>query len=167
MIWEKLICKHLPQWHNRTKIHLMTYLFLFLSALGFLDSAFLTFQHYNKDPFSCPLFGGCEQVTTSVYSEIFGIPVALLGAMYYGFIFSLSLYSYLASKKQIIKIAGYFTTVGLLCSVYLVYLMAVVINAFCFYCVISALSSTLLFVVFLLNWLSWSKKSLQSESEKS
>ncbi|OGM32828.1 hypothetical protein A2803_05785 [Candidatus Woesebacteria bacterium RIFCSPHIGHO2_01_FULL_44_21] len=144
-----------------------TYLFLFLSALGFLDSAFLTIQHYSRDPLTCPLFGGCEEVTSSIYSEVFGIPVALLGALYYGLIFLLSLYSYLTNNRKALHLAGYFTPVGLLCSVYLVYLMFFVLGAVCFYCLISAMSSTLLFVVFIVNWLAWKKtKSLVKESEK-
>lgn len=145
----------------------MTYLYLFLSALGFMDSAFLTIQHYSRDPFSCPLFGGCEEVTTSSYSEIFGIPVALLGAMYYGFIFLGSLYSYLTDNKDLLRRLGYFTILGLLCSIYLVYLMLFVINALCFYCLVSAVSSTLLFILFVVNWLAWKRTHSQNASAKS
>lgn len=107
-------------------------------------------------------------MTTSVYSEILGIPVALLGMLYYGFIFLLTLYSYLANNKQVLHFVGYFTIVGLVCSIYLVSLMLFVLDAICFYCLISAFSSSLLFAVFIVNWLSWRKKtSLQNESEKS
>lgn len=132
----------------------MVYIFLFLSTLGFLDSTFLTTQHYSRDPLSCPLFGGCDEVTTSAYSEILGIPVALLGVLYYGLIFLASLYSYLSENKKVLQLAGYFTIVGLLCSLYFVFLMLFVLNALCFYCLVSALSSTLLFSAFVVNWLS-------------
>lgn len=124
----------------------MHYIFLFLSTLGFLDASFLTIQHYSKDPFNCPLVGGCEEVTSSVYSEIAGIPIALFGALYYATIFLLSLYSYLKEDKRGLIIASHFTFAGLLTSVYLVYLMFFVLNAICFYCMVSAISSTLLFV---------------------
>ncbi len=125
----------------------MTYLFLFLSALGFLDSAYLTIQHYSRDPFACPLFGGCEEVTSSIYSEIFGIPTALLGVLYYGTIFLLSIYSFLKEDKKIMTIASQLTIAGVLASLYLVYIQVYVLSAICFYCILSAISSTLLFVI--------------------
>lgn len=142
----------------------MIYAFLFLSALGFLDASFLTYQHYSRDPFACPLFGGCEEVTSSIYSEVFGIPVALLGMFYYGLIFILSLYSYLTDNKNVLKIAAYFTPLGLVSSIYLVYIMAAVLRTFCLYCLISAATSTLLFFTFLLNWLTCKKTRSSSQN---
>lgn len=124
----------------------MNYIFLFLSSLGFLDASFLTIQHYSRDPFSCPIFGGCEEVTSSIYSEIMGVPVALLGAIYYATIFTLSLYSYLKEDKRALVLASHLTAIGLLTSMYLIFLMFFVLNAICFYCLLSAVSSTLLFI---------------------
>lgn len=124
----------------------MHYIFLFLSALGFLDASFLTIQHYSKDPFNCPLVGGCEEVTSSIYSEVAGIPIALFGAIYYGTIFILSLYTYLNEDKKALTIASHFTIAGVITSLYLVYLMLFVLDAICFYCMVSAVSSTLLFI---------------------
>jgi uncharacterized membrane protein len=134
---------------------MVVYFFLFLSVLGFLDSAFLSIQHYNRDPFSCPLFGGCEQVTSSIYSEVFGIPIALLGAAYYTLIFISSLYSYLAENKRILFLVSHLTIFGFTASAYLVYIMLFVLNAVCFYCIISAAISTLLFITFVVNWHPW------------
>jgi len=147
---------------------MIAYAFLFLSALGFLDSAFLTIEHYNRDPFSCPLFGGCEEVTSSIYSEVFGIPIALLGTGYYITIFLLSLYSYLREDKRAINLASFITPIGLICSIYLVYLMLFVLNSICFYCLLSAISSSLLFMVGIVNLSPWKKtKRSQSAKEKS
>ncbi len=135
----------------------MVYIYLFLSILGFLDSTYLTIKHYSKDPLSCPVFGGCNEVTNSIYSEIFGIPIALFGAIYYAAIFFLSLYSFLGGKKIFLKVAGFLTIFGFLTSVYLVYIMVFVLNAICFYCIVSAITSSLLFITFIVNWLSWKK----------
>jgi thiosulfate dehydrogenase [quinone] large subunit len=121
------------------------YIFLFLSSLGFLDAAFLTVQHYNKNPFSCPLFGGCGEVTSSIYSEIFGIPISLFGMLFYGLIFALSIYAFLKDDKRALRIAAQLTVFGFLTSLYLVYIMVYVLSAICFYCLMSAVSSTLLF----------------------
>jgi uncharacterized membrane protein len=143
------------------------YLYLFLSALGFLDSLYLTIQHYNRDPFNCPIFNGCEQVTTSIYSEIFGIPLALLGSLFYGTIFILTLISFLNENKKLFYYVGFLSIAGLLCTMYLVFLMLFVINALCFYCLVSATTSTLLFIIFIVNWLSWKKRASQSAKDKS
>jgi uncharacterized membrane protein len=128
---------------------MITYLFLFLSALGFLDSAFLTLQHYTKDPFNCPLFGGCEQVTGSIYSEVFGIPIALLGAAYYLLIFLIALFHYLTNNKKALHIVSHLnlTFFGFATSLYLIFIMVFVLQAICFYCLVSAISSISLFTL--------------------
>ena len=56
---------------------------LIVSAFGFADATYLTTQHYLGLPVACSILEGCEQVTTSPYSLIFGIPVALLGSIFY------------------------------------------------------------------------------------
>jgi thiosulfate dehydrogenase [quinone] large subunit len=117
-----------------------------LSTLGILDAGYLTIQHYTKDPFSCPIFGGCEQVTSSAYSQIFGVPIALLGALYYGAVLIVSLYIYFSNNKKALRFLSQATVLGFLFSIYLMYLQIYIIGAICFYCTMSALSSTLLFV---------------------
>ena len=128
-------------------MNVKAYIFLFLSALGFMDAAFLTIQHYSRDPLSCPLFGGCDAVTNSVYSEIFGIPVALFGAIYYATIFIGTLIYYLTENTKVFYLVAHITAVGFLFSIYLFGLMLFVIQAFCFYCIISCITSTVLFAL--------------------
>lgn len=123
-----------------------TYIFMLLSAFGFLDSIYLTFNHYTRSPFSCPLFGGCDQVLNSQYSEIFGIPTALFGAVFYGIVMVATLYTYLSENTTPLRLAAQMTIVGLATSFVLVYIQLFVLGAICFYCMLSALTSTLLFV---------------------
>lgn len=120
---------------------------LAVSALGFLDASYLTVEHFmNKVP-PCSITRGCEAVTTSQYSLLFGIPLALLGAAYYLAVIIALIY-YLDSRKPVmIKLIAKFTAVGFLFSVYLVYLQLAVIHAICQYCMLSALSSTALFII--------------------
>jgi len=120
-------------------------IFLILSAIGFTDALFLTKQHYSRDPFACPIFGGCEQVTNSIYSEIFGVPISLLGMIYYGTIFLLTLYSYFSNNKKLLLLPAQLTWAGMGMSVVLVYIMIYLLGAICFYCALSAMISTLLF----------------------
>jgi len=126
--------------------------FMILSFLGFLDASYLTAKHFLGTPLNCsiPLFGffeGCGTVTNSKYAVIFGVPIALLGALYYLFIFVLSAV-YLDTKNQkIIFILSFFPIAGFIFSLGLIYLQIFVINALCFYCVASAIISTLLFIL--------------------
>jgi len=123
------------------------FVLLGLAPLGFIDAGYLTVEHFlNRTP-PCSLVHGCELVTTSSYSVIFGVPMALLGSLYYlVIIFALVLYLDMR-RDWIIKWTARFTAVGFLFSLYLVYLQLFVIKAICQYCMLSALSSTALFVI--------------------
>lgn len=120
--------------------------FLIVSAFGFVDATYLTTQHYLGLPVACSILKGCEQVTTSPYSLIFGIPVALLGSVFYLTVLILSVI-YLDSKKiKFLNLITKITPVGFLASLYFVYLQIFVIKAICLYCLGSAVTSTLLFI---------------------
>jgi uncharacterized membrane protein len=118
---------------------------IIVAAIGFIDSTYLTVEHYTNTNPPCYI-GSCETVLTSSYSVIAGIPLALLGSLYYIFIL-LSLLIFLDSKKEFFLRLGLFsTTIGFVVSVYLFILQASVIHAFCQYCLGSATTSTILFI---------------------
>lgn len=118
-----------------------------IALVGFTDATYLTIKHYNGSDLSCGLTGGCNEVTSSEYSTVFGIPVALGGALYYLAIF-LSTVLYFDNKKDIwTKILQWLPIAGLLASAWFVYLQLYVIHAICQYCMASAATSTLLFIL--------------------
>src|SRR3989338_11329932 len=122
------------------------WIFAALALVGLSDASYLTAKHYLGTPINCSIFGDCDKVTTSAYSAIWGIPVALFGAIYYIFIFLLAIW-YLDSKKEsILYFIASATAVGFLASVWFLYLQLFVIGALCLYCIISAITSTLLFI---------------------
>ena len=60
---------------------------LALAVVGLGVSAYLTYEHYSSSAtLACPDTGAinCVKVTTSEYAEVLGIPVALLGLLFYG-----------------------------------------------------------------------------------
>jgi len=119
---------------------------LAVSFIGFLDAAYLTAAHYLRFSPPCAILNGCDTVTTSAYAEILGIPVALMGALYYAVIF-LALIVYLESDHALIlKITSYFTVAGLLASIWFVSVQVFILGALCLYCLVSAVTSTLLFL---------------------
>ncbi len=114
---------------------------------GFLDATYLAAQHYLGTIPNCSIFSGCEEVLTSPYATIAGVPLALLGAIYYLAVF-LTTVLYLDTKDhRYLKLAALFTTVGFLVSLALLYLQFFVIGSLCLYCLVSAGASLILFAL--------------------
>jgi uncharacterized membrane protein len=122
---------------------------LILAVLGLLDSIYLTWVKFSGKYALCGPIGNCESVNTSQYSEVFGIPIALLGAgAYLVVIISLSLESrgsFWAEYSPIIVFG--ISLFGFLYSIYLTYIEVAVLKAICPYCVISAIILVLLLVL--------------------
>lgn len=128
---------------QRNKLFLA--ILILISVVGFADATYLTAKHYLDDPVTCSIFKGCETVTGSKYSTLFSIPIALFGVFYY-LVISISLILYMEGVNGMLKFLVFATTMGFAATLYLVYLQAFVLNAFCLFCIISALSSTALFL---------------------
>ncbi|MBT4850144.1 vitamin K epoxide reductase family protein [Candidatus Parcubacteria bacterium] len=128
-----------------SKLNKLVYSFIVVALVGLLDAVFLTVKHYTGD-ISCSLITGCQEVLSSSYSVIFGIPTALLGAGYYIVILLAALIYAEQKKGLMLKVLSYLPTLGFLFSLWLIYLMMFVIEALCQYCLLSAMTSTLLFI---------------------
>lgn len=122
--------------------------FIVVAFLGFLDASYLTAHHYSGVLPPCFITQGCDVVTTSAYSTILGIPVALLGTLYYLTVLVLG-FIYIDKKKDwvILKALPVVNTLGLLASAWFVYAQVFIIHALCMYCLLSAASSTTLFIL--------------------
>lgn len=131
--------KHLPNW--------FIWGFVIVSFIGFIDASYLTISHYTGSSLNCSLLQGCDIVTTSKYSQIFGIPVALMGMFYYFSVLIASLIYVDTKNSKVFKFIQPLTVLGLLGSLYFVYLQLFVIHAICQYCMLSALTSTTLFIL--------------------
>jgi uncharacterized membrane protein len=128
-------------------------LFGAFALLGFLDATYLTIKHYLGTPLPCSILHGCEIVTTSIYSVIAassngsgGIPIALLGALYYLTILTMVIIYFDTKKIAVLKAACRLSIIGFLVSLVLVYLQLFVLHAICLYCMFSATTSTLIFI---------------------
>jgi len=119
--------------------------FLFFALVGFTDATYLTINHFRSTIPACTIVHGCGEVAQSKYSIFFGIPVALLGMIFYIFLIFL-LVGYIDTKKRIlVGLVSLATFFGFLFSIYLFLLQLLVIKAFCIYCIISGINSTILF----------------------
>lgn len=122
---------------------------ILLAFLGLLDSIYLVWVKYTGAYALCGPIGNCESVNTSQYSEIFGIPISLLGAGTYAIIIVLLL---LENRGQFWAEFGSMivfgmSLIGVLYSIYLTYIEIAVLKAICPYCVISAIILVILLLL--------------------
>lgn len=119
------------------------------SIIGFIDSTYLTIIKFTHSPIYCtPGLGNCEAVQNSQWSTIWGIPIALFGAMAYlvlllCFVFEGRI-SILEKYSQYIVFGISFF--GFLFSLYLTYLEFFVLYAICQWCILSAICMTVVFI---------------------
>jgi uncharacterized membrane protein len=119
---------------------------MIVALAGLADASYLTVKHYTGSAIGCTIFHGCDQVTTSKYSVVAGVPVALFGALYYLVMLILLTAGLTTGQQTTIKWVALLTWAGLLASLYLLYLQAFVLHAYCIYCLGSVLTSMLLFI---------------------
>ena len=119
---------------------------LVVGAVGFIDASFLAVEYLLGKVPPCTLVQGCDVVTRSQYATIFGIPISVLGALYY-LCFVIAAVWYLDKKNtQPLMVMAKLSVFGFLFSMYLVGLQLFVLKAICVYCMYSATTSTALFI---------------------
>lgn len=119
-----------------------------VALAGLADSIYLTVHHYTAEPVPCSILEGCEQVLTSSYAEIAGVPLAGFGAVAYFVAFSLALLTAFGDRRMW-KLYGAQATIMAGFSGWLIYVQAALIGAFCQFCLLSAISSIVLFLLFI------------------
>jgi uncharacterized membrane protein len=120
-----------------------------VSLLGLADAIYLTVQHVTGQSVRCTIVSGCSEVLSSSYAVMAGVPLATIGAAAYFSVFSLAT---LAAFGY--RFAGLLLTplvlLMFLFSLWLIYLQAFVIGAWCQFCLLSAAITTALTVVVLI-----------------
>ncbi len=120
-----------------------------LAGLGALDSAYLTYVKFAGAQAACGGIGDCETVNNSAFSEIAGVPIAILGLAAYLAIIALFLLerSRLAYAEYARLAAFGVTLIGTIYSGWLTYVEVAILRAICPFCVISAIIISLLFLI--------------------
>ncbi len=116
---------------------------LIFCFLGFLDATYLTILHYRNAFPPCTL-SGCEKVLTSQFSVIYGIPVSLLGTLFFALAMGFSLLVLLDRRKIFAHGLFLCSLTGLFVSAVLFFVQFFIIKSFCQYCLFSE-AMTLLF----------------------
>lgn len=122
-----------------------------LTVAGTAVSAYLTVAHYgNPDLLVCSDTGtvNCNAVTTSAQSELFGIPVALLGLVWFAGMAVLCLpVAWRASSPRVhlARLAGSIAGMGFV--LWLLYAELIIVRAICLWCTVAHVLAFALFAV--------------------
>jgi uncharacterized membrane protein len=100
---------------------------------GIAVAGYLTWAHFQHSQVICVVGGGCETVQKSSYSEIAGIPVALLGLLSYTTILVLIAWDAPTARLGAAALA----LIGVLFGAYLLVLQLFVIDAVCIWCAVN------------------------------
>jgi uncharacterized membrane protein len=120
-----------------------------LGLTGFADALYLTFTHYRQHTLGCSIITGCDEVLTSEYAVVSGIPLALIGVVYYLALIAGALIWYQTEHMGVYKSVLTVNMLGFFASLYLVYVQWALIQAFCQYCLLSAAITTGMLVIIL------------------
>jgi uncharacterized membrane protein len=114
-----------------------------VSLAGVADATYLTVQALTGETLSCGGSPDCFRVLGSSYARVGGIPVALLGALAYFSAFTFATFAafgYARARTLLIPtIGGMF-----LGTLWLLYVQAFLLHAYCRYCLFSAALTFLL-----------------------
>jgi uncharacterized membrane protein len=114
---------------------------------GFVISLYLTLAHYRGYVSPCYVVHGCEEVQTSKYSVILGVPLALLGTIFFAIMFYLGIGLLTGSRVLVVRVCKVLAFAGALAMIPLFLLQAIVLKAFCTYCVATEAIMLLLWVL--------------------
>lgn len=126
-------------------------LIIFLAFGGFLIALYI--RHHKKnveEALICPLKANCDIVIHSDYSRFLGMPVEVLGIVYYGLLamgYGL-LIIFPSLEMPLVALSLLFATLcAFTFSIYLILVQAFVLKNWCTWCLISAIICATIFVI--------------------
>jgi len=117
-----------------------------LALAGLADAIYLTVEHLSGRSVRCGLTSGCSEVLSSSYATLGGYPLALFGALAYFTAFALATLAAFGSLRARHLLAP-LVALMFATTLWLLYLQAFVLRAFCQYCLLSAAITSLLVVI--------------------
>ncbi len=120
-----------------------------LGVCGFLVARHIhEHKKIGKKALVCPMKFDCNAVVHSDYSKLLGIPLEVLGMLYYGLVsvFYLFMIFMLQIPLPLVLFAVSLSIFAFLFSVYLICVQIFILKKGCFWCFVSALISILIFI---------------------
>lgn len=123
----------------------------FLAIAGLTDSIYLLVKHLTGEDVTCIASSGCSEVLSSSYSKIGSIPLGAVGALGYFIAFSLALLTAFGNRSARTLLRLHVT--GMFCAtLWLLYVQAYILHAFCDYCLLSAALTTAITMLVVISW---------------
>jgi uncharacterized membrane protein len=114
-----------------------------LALVGVADAFYLTLVHLTGTIAWCGEGGTCADVLESAYATVGGVPIAAIGTLAYGSVFSLGILAIYGYRRARTLLAG-LVAIMLAMTAWLLYVQAQLLHAFCPHCLLSAgLTATL------------------------
>lgn len=116
---------------------------MLVSLIGLGDSIYLTVRHLTGQSVRCTVTAGCSAVLSSPYAITAGVPTAAFGALAYFAAFSfatLAAFGYERARTGLALLVA--PMLG--STLWLLYVQAFVIRAYCEYCLLSAAMTLML-----------------------
>jgi uncharacterized membrane protein len=108
-----------------------------VAVAGLADATYLTVQALTGETLTCGGSPDCFRVLGSSYAKLGGIPVAIFGALAYFTVFTFATFAafgYPWAPRFVVLIAG----AMFLMTLWLLYVQAFLLHAYCRYCLFSA-----------------------------
>ena len=124
-------------------------LIIFFAAGGFLIAFYIRHKKRHDEVLVCPLESNCEAVIHSRYSRFLGIPLELLGLLYYAVVavsHALFLIFPAFNRGEPVIAVMVITVMAALFSLYLTFIQASKLKEWCTWCLVSALLCTIIFL---------------------
>jgi len=127
----------------------LTQIIMALAILGLAVSIYMTIYKFSANDDMCLGSGDCHTVNFSRYATINGIPVAVVGI--FGYLSILGIL-FLEGKMELFKTNGSMilfgvSLIGFFFTLWLVYVEAALLKAYCPFCVTSQVTMTLIFIL--------------------
>src|SRR6266487_6272357 len=127
-----------------SRLRTIFYTFAAIVALaGLADATYLSVQALTGETLSCGGSPDCFRVLGSSYAKVGGIPVAMLGALAYFSVFTFATFAafgYARAPKFLALMVG----MMFLGTLWLLYVQAFLLHAYCRYCLFSAATTFLI-----------------------
>jgi len=127
---------------------------IFFCFAGLWLSSHIFFKKREKKPMVCPLHANCEAVIFSQFSTFFGIPLEILGLIYYtltGISYAIFLVWPETMLSTFVFLTLIATTFAFVFSIYLTFIQAFALRNWCTWCLTSAGFCTVIFIATILS----------------
>jgi uncharacterized membrane protein len=141
----KTVSPAAPPVETRRSAYLYTAAAL-LSLVGLADAIYLTVEHMAGRAVQCTITTGCNEVLSSGYATIAGVPLAGLGAFAYFAAFSLAILAIFGNQTAR-TLLFYMVALMFAFTIWLFFVQAFVLHAFCQFCLLSGAVTLLLALI--------------------